>query len=130
MVLGSEVIVCLDDLMEVGFHQLEHNVDVIELPSRRRKHYVLDFHDIGVAHQPQKLDLAQDAGGVGDVLEDVVDLLDRHLLSGEGVDRGANDPVAALSDDLQHAVPAPFAVLCEEFDFLRRLNGGASRLQL
>ncbi|WVZ69484.1 hypothetical protein U9M48_018260, partial [Paspalum notatum var. saurae] len=119
VVLGREVVVGLDDLVEVGLHELEDDVDVAELAARGREHDVLDLDDVRVAQQAEQLDLAEDAGGVGDVLEDVVDLLDGDALAGAGVDGGGDDAVAALADHLGDLVPARLAIVREE----RRLPG-------
>jgi len=64
--------------------------------------------------EPQQLDLAQYPGRVGDVVEHVVDLLDRDLLARLGVDGRADDAVGALADDLLDGVPIGLAVLREE----------------
>lgn len=119
VVLGREVVVGLDDLVEVGLHELEDDVNVAELAARWREHDMLDLDDVRVAQQAQQLDLAQDAGGVGDVLEDVVDLLDGDVLAGEGVEGRGDHAVAALAHHLGNLVPARLAVVREE----RRLLG-------
>jgi hypothetical protein len=123
VVLGREVVVSLDDLVEVGFHELEDDVDVAELAARGREHDVPDLDDVRVAQEAEQLDLPEDAGGVGDVLEDVVDLLDGDALAGVGVDGGGYQAVAALADHLGDLVPARLAVVCEE----RRLLGALVR---
>ncbi len=64
--------------------------------------------------EPQQLDLPQYTRRVGDVVEHVVDLLDRHLLARLVVDRRADDAVGALADDLLDGVPVSLAVLREE----------------
>jgi hypothetical protein len=88
-------------LVQVGLHELKHDVDVLVIAARRRQHYVLDVHDVGVAEEAQELDFAQDARRVRDVVEDVVYLFDRHPLPRRVVDRGADDAVGALADDLR-----------------------------
>ena len=75
--------------------------------------------------EPQQLDLPQDSGRVGDVVEHVVDLLDRHLLARLGVDRRADDAVGALADDLLDSVPVGLAVFREE---LQQAACGSPRL--
>lgn len=119
VVLGREVVVGLDYLVEVGLHELEDDVNVAELAARWREHDMLDPDDVRVAQEAEQLDLAEDAGGVGDVLEDVVDLLDGDVLAGEGVEGGGDHAVAALADHLGDLVPAGLAVVREE----RRLPG-------
>ena len=114
VVLRREVVVGLDDLVQIRLHQLEDDVDVAELPRRRRQHDVLDVDDVGVAQQAQQLDLAQDARRVRDVVEHVVDLLDRDPLARRVVDGRADDAVAALADDLADGVAVGLAVLGEE----------------
>ena len=69
MVVVGEVAVGLDDLVQVGLHELEDHVDVLEVVRAGGKHDVLDLDDVGVLQQPHQLDLAQDADGVGLVLE-------------------------------------------------------------
>ena len=119
VVLGREVVVGLDYLVEVGLHELEDDVNVAELAARWREHDMLDPDDVRVAQEAEQLDLAEDAGGVGDVLEDVIDLLDGDVLASEGVEGGGDHAVAALADHLSDLVPAGLAVVREE----RRLPG-------
>ena len=119
VVLGREVVVGLDYLVEVGLHELEDDVNVAELAARWREHDMLDPDDVRVAQEAEQLDLAEDAGGVGDVFEDVVNLLDGDVLASEGVEGGGDHAVAALADHLSDLVPAGLAVVREE----RRLPG-------
>lgn len=119
VVLGREVVVGLDYLVEVGLHELEDDVNVAELAARWGEHDMLDPDDVRVAQEAEQLDLAEDAGGVGDVLEDIVDLLDGDVLASEGVEGGGDHAVAALADHLGDLVPAGVAVVREE----RRLPG-------
>lgn len=121
MVLSREVVVGLDDLVEVGLHELEDDVDVAELAARGREHDVLDLDDVRVAKEAEQLDLAEDAGSVGDVLEDIVDLLDGDALAGAGVDGGGDHAVAALANHLGDLVPARLAVVSEERRLVRAL---------
>ena len=83
--LRSQVIIRLDNLVKIRLHELENDVNVFELSPRRREQDVFDLHDVRMLQEPEELDLAEDARGVGDVLEDVVDLLDCDFLSRVGV---------------------------------------------
>lgn len=121
MLLG-QVIVGLYNLVEVGLHELKNNVNVLEVLSRGRQHNVLDLDDVRVPQEPQKLDLAEDPRGIGDVLEDAVYLLDRHPLPSVEIDGRADDPVASLADDLLDLVPVRIPVLCEEVGLCRSLQ--------
>lgn len=114
VMLRGQVIIGLDNLMEIRLHELENDVDVSELSPRRRQQDVFDLDDVRVAEEPEELDLAEDAGGVGDVLEDVVDLLDGDFLSRVCVVGRAYDSVAPFADDFLDPVPCAFAVLREE----------------
>jgi hypothetical protein len=67
-----------------------------------------------VLEQPEQLDLAQDTRSVRDMLENVVDLLDRDLLAGVVVRGRADHAVAALANDLLHRVPVGLAIVVEE----------------
>lgn len=118
VVLRSEVVVGLDDLVEVGFHEFEDDVDVAELAARRRENDVLDLYDVRVAQKAKQLDLAENAGGVRDMLKDVVDLFYGDALAGVGVDGGRHDAVAALADHFADLVPVRLAVLREELRFI------------
>ena len=122
MVLRAEVVVGLDDLVEVGLHELEDNVDVTELAARRREHDVLDLDDVWMAQKAEQLDLAENAGGVGDMLEDVVDLFDGDALAGVGVDGRRHDAVAAFADHFADLVSGRLAVLREEPPLIRALE--------
>ena len=45
MVVG-EVVVCFDDCVQIGFHELKHDVDVLEGPWIGGQQDVLDFYDV------------------------------------------------------------------------------------
>ena len=65
----------------------------------------LDADDILVVEMAEDLDLAERALRVGQVLERLVNLLDRDLLAGEVVERGADDAIGAVADRLDQRVP-------------------------
>ena len=75
---------------------------------------MLDLHDVGMLQHAEELHLAEDAGRVRDVLEDVGDLLDGHLLPGLVVRRRTHDPVTPLADHLVDGEAVSLAVLGEE----------------
>ena len=66
----------------------------------------LDADDVLVVEVAQNLDLAQRALRVGQVLEGLVDLLDRHLLARRVVHRAAHHTVRPVADRLEQRVAA------------------------
>ena len=114
MMLLSQVIISFDDLVQIRLHELKHDVNVFELSFRRRKHDALDLDYIRMPQEAEKLDLAEDTERVGDVFEDVVDLLDSDFLSRVRVDGCAHDSVASFPDDFEDLVTVCVAVLCEK----------------
>lgn len=55
MMPRGEIIICLNDMMKIRFHQLKYNIDIFEFSSTWRQHYMFDFDDIRVAQHPQEL---------------------------------------------------------------------------
>ena len=121
MMLLSQIIVRLNNLMKIRLHELEHDVDVSELPFGRREQDAFDLHYIRMPQEPQKLHLAEHPERVGDVFEDVVDLLDSDFLSRVRVDGCAYDPVASFADHFEDLVSVGVAVLCEKVHLFRVL---------
>mmetsp|Transcript_6396 Transcript_6396/g.22521 ORF Transcript_6396/g.22521 Transcript_6396/m.22521 type:complete len:236 (+) Transcript_6396:912-1619(+) len=119
VVLRRQVVVRLYHLVQVRLHQLEHHVQVIVPVRVGREHDVLDLHDVGVLEQPHELHLAQDPRRVGDVVEDLLDLLDGNLLARLAVGGAAHDAIAALADDVVDLVAVGLAVGAEEVSLLR-----------
>lgn len=119
MMFWCKIIVRFYDLMEIRLHQFKDYIDVLEFPPRRRKHNVLDLNYVWVPQQPEQLDLPKDAGGVGDVIKDVNNLLDSHALTSLGVDGSGHNTVAPFANDLADLIAACLAILCEEVRLLR-----------
>lgn len=80
-----------------------------------------------MSQQPQQLDLPQDARGVRDVIEDVVDLFDGYLLPSLRVQSGAHHPIAPFANDLLDAVSVRLSILCEELFCVHLSTGGPLR---
>ena len=127
VMLLSQVIVSFDDLVQIRLHELKHDVNVFELSFRRRKHDAFDLDYIRMPQETEKLDLAEDAERVGDVFEDVIDLLYRYFLSRVGVDGRAHDSVASFPDHFEDLVTVRVAVLGEKVHLFHVLYG--SRIQ-
>lgn len=53
VVLGGEVVVGLDDLVEIGLHEFEDNVNVAKLAAGGWEHDVLDLDDVRVAQEAE-----------------------------------------------------------------------------
>jgi len=117
----GEVIIQLDHLMEIGLHELKNNIDILELPPRRREHDVLNLNYVWVTKQPKELDLPQNARGIRDVLKHIIDLLDSNPLTGAGIYSCSNYSVAPFTNDFLDLVLACLAILCEELHFHRVL---------
>lgn len=96
MLLG-QIIIGLDNLVQIRLHQFKNNINVLEIPSRRWQHDVLDLDYVRMAQQPQKLDFPQDSRCVRDVLKDVVNFLYSDFLTGMGIDCRAHDPITSCS---------------------------------
>ena len=65
--------------MQVGVHQLGHDVDVVEVREGWGGQYVDDLDDVHVVQTAQKPDLPHYPLGVHDVLKGRRNLLDSHL---------------------------------------------------
>ena len=113
----GEVIIRLDHLMEIRLHKLKNNIDILELPPRRREHDVLNLNYVWVTKQPKELDLPQYACGIRDVLKHIIDLLDSNPLTGAGIYGCSNYSVASFANDFLDLVLACLSVLGEELHF-------------
>jgi hypothetical protein len=83
---------------------------------------VLDLNYVWVPQQPQQLDLPKDAGGVGDMIKDVNNLLDSHTLTSLGVNSSGHNTVAPFANNLGYLIPACLTILCEEVRLLREAS--------
>lgn len=90
-----KIVICSNDGVQIGLHQLKNNIDVLEARCVRRKHNVLYINYIRVLEDAQKLDLPQDSGRVSHIVEHVLNPLDCNLLSRLLVYSCANSPIAA-----------------------------------
>lgn len=120
--LGSKIVICLDDLVKIGFHELKYNINIPKLSSRGRKHYMFELDNIRMAKQTKQLDLSQYTGRIRNMLEYIVYFLDCNPLSRARVDRRPNHAITSLSNHLLDLVLARLAVLCEELLVKRTLT--------
>jgi len=58
IVLRAKIIICLNHLMKIRLHQLKHNIDIPELSSWGRKHYMLDLDYIRMSKQTEEFDFS------------------------------------------------------------------------
>jgi hypothetical protein len=103
-VLVREVVLRVDDLVQVGLHEVEHDVDVDERLILRRRDEIAQADDILVLEVPEHLDLAQDALRVDQIVERVDDLLDRDLAVRDLIQRRADDTVGTATERLERRV--------------------------
>lgn len=80
---------------------------------------MLDLNYVWVPQQTEQLDLPKDAGGIGDMIKDVNNLLDSHTLTSLGVNGSGHNTVAAFANNLADLVPACLAILSEEVRLLK-----------
>lgn len=83
---------------------------------------MLDLNYVWVPQQPEQLDLPKDAGGIGDMVKDINNLLDSHTLTSLGVDSSGHNTVAPFANYLADLVPACLTILCEEVRLLREAS--------
>jgi hypothetical protein len=107
-VVVAQALLGVDDAVQVRFHQVRDDVDVLEVVQRRRLEDVLERDHVLVRKVPQQLDLAEDALGVDQIVERARHLLDRHLFTGLVVVGG---PVAEYghtrtSNEVRQAQPS------------------------
>jgi len=67
----------LDDLTEIGLHQVGYNIDLIECLQRLGLQNVLDSQDVVVVQQSHDLQLAQGSECKNFVFKRFLNLLDR-----------------------------------------------------
>lgn len=90
----------LDDLVQIGVHELVNQVHILEASAVDRQHHILQGNHILMLDVPQELELPQGPQRVDPVLEHVVDLLDRDLLVRLPIDRRAHHAVRSFPDGL------------------------------
>lgn len=109
----------LDDVMEVGLHELEDQVQVLVVGSPV---HVQQPNDVGVAAELfEKDNLPEGALGVSTVAEGVEDLLDGHRAARLAVRGLPDDPVGPLTQ------PPPDLVLLADVGV--DVGGGAGHLK-
>ncbi|KAI0567611.1 Mitogen-activated protein kinase 15-1 MPK15-1 [Gracilaria domingensis] len=102
---GAELGLTAQQTTEIGGHELEDDEHVVEAVALTRDEHVLDGDDVLVfVQKAQKLELAQDAGGHAGGVEHALDALDSDALPLDLVERGHDDAVGALADDLLNDV--------------------------
>jgi hypothetical protein len=78
-----------DQMRQVSVQQLKNDVDGVELRPLRWEQDVADGDDVRVLQEAEEAQLPDDADGVCLISQHAVDVLDRHLLLGLAVLRGA-----------------------------------------
>ena len=106
VVLVGQGLLRVDDVVEVGVHQLGDDVHVLPLlrVRVRRREDVDEAEHVVVLEVLEDLDLAQQPLAVDDVLERLRDLLDRHRLRRLDVAARADEAVRALAHRLLDGV--------------------------
>lgn len=79
---------------------------------------MLDLNYVWVTQQPEQLNLPKDAGGIRDMIENIINLLDRHSLAGLGVDSGSHNTITPFANDFTDFIPVCFTIFSEEVRFL------------
>ena len=121
VVLRSEIIVCFNNMMEIRFHELENHIDISEFSPRWRENNVLNFHNIWMPNQSQKLDLSKNSRGIRDVLKDIIDLLDRHSFSRASVHCSSNHAIASFPNHFLNLIPGCLPILSKKIIIQRAL---------
>mmetsp|Transcript_105847 Transcript_105847/g.294711 ORF Transcript_105847/g.294711 Transcript_105847/m.294711 type:complete len:430 (+) Transcript_105847:189-1478(+) len=117
----GETLAAADDAVQVALVELRDDVEVLEvLRLGRPRLQVHNLHDVVMRAQvPQQLDLAQDALGVDEVLEDLAHALDGHLAPCLCVLRTAHQAVGALADGLEvHIARAHLELVAPELELV------------
>ena len=113
----GELLAGAQDGAEIGLHEVHDDEEAVEVDGGRREE-VAQSADVGVVEVGEQLDLAEDALGEDELLEDLlVDALDGDGLVVAEVDGAHDDTVAARADDLLHLV-----VGIELVDFLLKIS--------
>lgn len=111
VVLRRKIIICLNDLMKVRLHQLKHNIDIPELSSRRRKHYMLNFYYIRMSEQPKEFNFSQDPCGIRYMLKNIINFFNCNLFPSMSVNRRTYNTITSFSNDFLDLVLTCFSIL-------------------
>lgn len=75
---------------------------------------MLDFNNVWMTKNPEKLNFPKDACGIRDVFEDIIYLLNGNFLSKMGVKCRADNTIATFANYFLDSISASFTVFCEE----------------
>ena len=114
IMLGCKIIICLNYLVKVGFHQLKNNIDIFEFPAWRRKHDMLYFNNVRMTKQPKEFNFSQNTCGIRNMLKNIVNLLDCDPFSSMRVNCRANNTITTFSNDFLYLVLTRLSILSEE----------------
>lgn len=117
IMLRCQVIICLNYLVKIRFHQLKNNIDISKFSPRGRKHYVLYLNNIRMTKQPQKLDFSEDSCGIRNMLKDIVDLLYCNSFSSMGINCRTYNTITTFAYNFLNLIPSCLPILCEELCF-------------
>ncbi|WVZ26241.1 hypothetical protein V8G54_004785 [Vigna mungo] len=114
MVLGGKIIIGLDYLMEIRFHQLKHYIDIPELSPGRRKHNMLNFHNIRMSKQPQELNFSKDPCGIGYMLKNITYFLDCNPFTRVSINGRTHNTITSFSNNLLDLVLTRLSILSKK----------------
>jgi len=118
--LRSEVVIYLKNVVKIRLHQLKNNIYIFEFLATRRKHDMLDLHDIRMSKKPEKLDLSEDTNSIWDMFKHICHLLDGYFASRVWTFRRSNNSVASFANNFLDLILTCFTILREKL-FLQHL---------
>lgn len=121
IMLPSQVIISLDDLMEIWLHELKYNINILKFSSWRRKHDVLNFNNVWMPKKPEKLYFTENSISIRNVLKNDTYFLYCNFFSRVSVYCRANNTIASFSYDLLNFIPICITIIREELHLCRAL---------
>lgn len=117
MVLRSKIIICFNHLMEVRFHELKHNIDILKLSPRRRKHDVLNFYNVRMFEQSEEFDFSKDSHGIRHMLKNIIYFLYSNMFSSTSVNGRSHNAITSFTNHFLHLISARLSIFREKFCF-------------
>lgn len=104
VMLVLQLLFAPQNMVEIGIHQMAHDIDIVELVPRTRGEQVDDTENVLVIHGVKELNFAENTLAVLQLLEHVGALLDCHLRTRNGINGGDNEPVGPKTERLNDVV--------------------------
>lgn len=117
IMLRSKIVIRLDYLVKIRFHQLKNDIDISKFPPWRRKHNMFYFYNIWMTKQSKELNFSQNPCGIRNMFKNIINFLNCNPFSSMAVNCRTDNTITSLPNNFLNLVSACLSILCEEFCF-------------